>query len=232
MALLTGLIVGYVLAIPPGPIGMAAIRLGLRGRMTDVSQLAIGAGLLDLLYCLMAMWTSAGILDLVLPRGTAGEYLGLMTAAQIFISLAMIVAGIVVLISSRRHDIDEASNAAPALLGTVSRWRAIAPFATGVAFAITNLANPTFIPSLMIMSGTIRSAGLVGYSVPDVVQFSFGFGTGNALWLLTLGGIIRRFRHRLSERLLAGIRLVTATLLIGTGVFYGVSLGIRFIGAS
>ena len=225
MALLTGLIVGYVLAIPPGPIGMAAIRLGLRGRMTDVSQLAIGAGLLDLVYCLVAMWASAGIIDLVLPEGAREQYSGLITAAQAMIALAMVAAGIVVLGSARRHDIDEASALAPALPESVNRWRALAPFVTGVAFAITNLANPTFIPSLMIMSGTIRSAGLVGYSTPDVLQFSFGFGTGNALWLVTLGGIMRRMRHRLSERLLVGIRMITALLLIGAGTYYGISIG-------
>lgn len=229
MALLTGLIVGYVLAIPPGPIGMAAIRLGLRGRMSDVWQLAVGAGLLDLLYCLLAMWTSAGIIDLLVPRGAGREYSGLITAAQALIALAMLVAGIVVLVTSRRHDIDEAADAATELPTAVSRWRALAPFLTGVAFAITNLANPTFIPSLMIMSGTIRSAGLVGYSMPDIVQFSFGFGTGNALWLVTLGLIIRRLRHRLSERLLTAIRVVTAALLIGAGSYYGVSIGMSII---
>lgn len=225
MALLTGLIVGYVLAIPPGPIGMAAIRLGLRGRMTDVSQLAIGAGLLDLAYCLVAMWASAGIIDLVLPEGAREQYSGLITIAQAMIALAMVAAGIVVLGTARRHDIDEASELAPALPGSANRWRALAPFITGVAFAITNLANPTFIPSLMIMSGTIRSAGLVGYSTPDVLQFSFGFGTGNALWLVTLGGIMRRMRHRLSERLLVGIRTITALLLIGAGTYYGIRIG-------
>ena len=30
VALLAGILVGYVLAIPPGPIGMAALRTGLR----------------------------------------------------------------------------------------------------------------------------------------------------------------------------------------------------------
>lgn len=232
MALLTGLLVGYVLAIPPGPIGMAAIRLGLRGRMAEVSQLAVGAGLLDLIYCLLAMWTSAGILDLVLPQGASANHSGVMTAIQMCIAVAMVVAGVVMVVNSKRHDIDEAAAVAPDLPDAVSRWRVLAPFITGVAFAVTNLANPTFIPSLMIMSGSIRSAGLVGYSVPDVVQFSFGFGTGNALWLLTLGGIIRRFRHRLSERLLAGIRAVTAALLIGAGLYYGVSLGLRIFGSA
>lgn len=226
MALLTGLVIGFFLAIPPGPIGMAAIRYGLRGAMRDIAQLALGAGLLDLLYCLLAVWASAGIIRLVVPKGAEQDYGLLLTAAQAAIALAMIVAGVVVLKSARRHDIDEADSAPDGGVSGFQRWKAIAPFMTGVAFAVTNLANPTFVPSLMIMSGTIRSAGLVGTSSLDVALFSFGFGTGNALWLLTLGVIIRRLRHRLSERLLVGVRIATALLLIGAGTYYGISISI------
>ncbi|MBL0320778.1 MAG: hypothetical protein IPP80_00060 [Ignavibacteria bacterium] len=64
IALLVGALVGYVLAIPPGPIGMASVRTGLRDGWRQAIKLSVGAGLLDLIYCSLAMWASSWVVDL------------------------------------------------------------------------------------------------------------------------------------------------------------------------
>lgn len=228
MALLIGLLVGYVLAIPPGPIGIAAIRYGMLGRMRDAMHLAVGAGLLDLVYCIVAMWTSSGLLAAVLPDHHTAQHQSAIATAQVVIAVTMCVAGLLVMRSSSEDPKGVGDEVNPSQIAQSSRWRGLAPFMTGVGFAVTNLANPTFVPSLMVMSGTIRSAGLVGGATLDTVLFSAGFGAGNAFWLVTLGLLTRRFRHRVSDRILTMIRRAMALLLIVAGVYFGLraALGI------
>ncbi|MFM8771227.1 MAG: LysE family transporter [Candidatus Kapaibacterium sp.] len=227
MALVIGLLVGYVLAIPPGPIGMAAIRYGMMGRMRDAVHLAAGAGVLDLLYCVIAMWTSAGLLDAIMPGQFAGEHDVAIAAAKIAIALIMVVAGIVVMRSSAAEPQGAAQTSSPTEQS--SRWKGLAPFMTGVGFAVTNLANPTFVPSLMVMSGTIRSAGLVGLAAQDTLLFSAGFGAGNTLWLVTLGLLTCRYRHRVSDGIVVMLRRGLAVTLIVAGVYFGLRAGLGML---
>ncbi|MBU3679568.1 MAG: hypothetical protein FGM32_08175 [Candidatus Kapabacteria bacterium] len=229
MALLIGLFVGYVVAIPPGPIGMAAIRYGMLGRMRDAVHLAIGAGALDLVYCIVAMWGSAGLLDVVLPEQGSGQHHGAIATAQLVIAIAMVIAGVLVLRSPAAQSQSTVSADTAALTSPSNRWKGLAPFMTGVGFAITNLANPTFVPSLVVMSGTIRSAGLVGMATQDTLLFSAGFGAGNAFWLVTLGLLTRRYRHRVSDKILSIIRRVMALLLILAGTYFGLRAGISVL---
>lgn len=226
MALLIGLFVGYVLAIPPGPIGIAAIRYGMLGRMRDAVHLAAGAGVLDLVYCLVAMWTSAGLLDAVLPAQHTGQHQSAIAAAQAVIAATMIIAGVLVMRSSSANPRGMGGDDDLSRDTKTSRWKGLAPFMTGVGFAVTNLANPTFVPSLMVMSGTVRSAGLVGRATMDTMLFSAGFGAGNMLWLVTLGLLTRRYRHRVSDRILIVIRRVMALMLIIAGAYFGLRAGL------
>lgn len=225
MALLIGLLVGYVLAIPPGPIGMAAIRYGMLGRMRDAVHLAAGAGVLDLVYCLIAMWTSAGLLDAVLPHQHSGQHQSAIATAQVVIAATMIIAGVLVMRSSSANPRGIGDDD-PSRITKTSRWKGLAPFMTGVGFAVTNLANPTFVPSLMVMTGTIRSAGLVGLATQETMLFSVGFGAGNMLWLITLGLLTLRYRHRVSDRILIVIRRVMALMLIIAGAYFGLRAGL------
>src|SRR2546427_85667 len=60
-ALLAGLVVGFVLAIPPGPIAVACIRQALEGQERAAVQLAIGASAMDIVYALMAAFASSAL---------------------------------------------------------------------------------------------------------------------------------------------------------------------------
>ena len=49
-ALCVGLVVGFVLAIPPGPITIACIRQALAGQTREGVALALAASAMDILY--------------------------------------------------------------------------------------------------------------------------------------------------------------------------------------
>lgn len=214
IALCMGLVVGYVLAIPPGPIGMAAARSGLQHGVGSSRMLALGAGLFDVLYCFVAMTASAGI----------ASWLQFDTSS----SPVVLVAGFAVAIGVGAVGIYQFRNPVElAIDGATEAKRANGrPFVTGAAYALANLANPTFIPSLVVMSAYIMGLGLVGSSLSDRSLFSVGFGLGNVLWLLTLVSIVLRFRSRLPQSTFLLIQRLMAATVIGFSIITGVRLAL------
>ena len=62
-ALLVGLVVGFVLAVPPGPIAMACIHQGLAGQTRAGVALVLGASVMDSVYALLAAFASSALVE-------------------------------------------------------------------------------------------------------------------------------------------------------------------------
>ena len=175
MAILLGFSLGYILAIPPGPLGLAAIRYGSQRRPAAVAALAAGAGLLDVGYCLLAMWASGGLLSVMIPSLAHGQASSFVVGAQLVVCIAMIIAGIVLMLVSKKAGRGQQNDASAVWARRLGVGAPFLPFLAGLGFALTNIASPTFLPALMVMSGSIRSAGLLGSTSSDVLGFSLGF---------------------------------------------------------
>jgi threonine/homoserine/homoserine lactone efflux protein len=60
-ALLVGLVVGFVLAIPPGPLAIACISQALAGQARESVALALSASAMDIGYALLAAFASSAL---------------------------------------------------------------------------------------------------------------------------------------------------------------------------
>ena len=60
-ALCVGLVVGFVLAMPPGPITIACLRQALAGQTRKGVALALAASAMDIVYALLAAWASSAL---------------------------------------------------------------------------------------------------------------------------------------------------------------------------
>ena len=60
-AILIGALIGFTLAMPPGPIAMANIRLGLEKSRRECAEFAIGTATMDMLYCVIAIFAASAI---------------------------------------------------------------------------------------------------------------------------------------------------------------------------
>ena len=212
IALVVGFVVGYILAIPPGPIGLAAVRTGLIGGSAASRSLALGAGLFDLLYCFLAMSASAGLAHMLRLDATSSPFL---SYAAMAVALGISVLGVY-----------QYRNPIPLRIGDAQEMptRAGRPFLTGTAFALANLANPTFIPSLLVMSAYIMATGLIDHGLSDRLLFSVGFGLGNYAWLVTLVHIFLRYKDRLPERAFSLVQRVMAAVVVLFGLITGIRL--------
>lgn len=222
IAFLLGIIVGYILAIPPGPIGMASVRMGLRDGWRPSVRLALGAGLLDLVYCAMAMWASAAVVGLLAKLEGSTSWVTIVL--QLLIVAGMIAFGV---IQFREHPFDPNAETDPNADPTarraslLSRLSSKGPFLVGVGFAIANLANPTFIPALMAMTTFIQQLDLFVSTFVNAMAFSIGFGVGNTAWLLTLVRLVITFRTKMTPAFIHRLQQVSGLALIAFGLLTG-----------
>lgn len=219
-ALFLGIIVGYVLAVPPGPVGMACIRTGLREGWLAAMKLALGAGLFDVVYCLLAMVATSVVVDGLESLEQSSPLAPVII--QLSIVALMIVFGVIQM-RERPSTPDQLQKARKP--STFVEWvKGHGPFFVGVGFALANLANPTFVPALAGMTTFIQKLGWFPNSFGSSVAFSVGFGLGNFLWLFTLVRLVLAFRHRMTPTFILRIQQVSGVTLIGFGTFYGLRI--------
>ncbi len=195
-----GMIIGFSIAAPVGPVGMLCIQRTLAyGRLSGLLS-GLGAATADMFYGLIA-----GLGLTVLS--------GFLMAGQFWIRLVGIVfliyLGVKALIS--RPASEQAST------GKTSLWGAY--FST---LGLT-LTNPITVLSFL---GILSAAG-VGIENPGallVIFFVVGVFTGSALWWLLLSLGVGLFRRRVTPNQLIWVNRLSGVVIIGFSVVMALGL--------
>jgi threonine/homoserine/homoserine lactone efflux protein len=211
-ALLVGLVVGFVLAIPPGPIAIACLSQALAGQARASLALALSASALDIGYALLAAFASSALVGAL--RGLVTDNAWYLLAFQGGCIVVLVVLGLCycrppgVAGRPRQEERDDRT------LDDAS------PYLRGVLIALTNLASPTFLPSLIFTMSLLHARGWVGHDVGDHVMYALGFGAGAALWFVLLLRTLTRLRSQFSptvipmlSRVAGGVFLLFALML-------------------
>ncbi|MEJ5287496.1 MAG: hypothetical protein CH6_0741 [Candidatus Kapaibacterium sp.] len=215
ISILTGIIVGVILALPPGPAAMTAIKLGLSNSSRHGFLSGLGTAIMDFIYCLIAIFATSAIIEWT--SNFSLHYPLVVTFVQLVIVLMVISLGVSHLKSSKVH-IDGEINSSTSF---IERLSARGPFFIGIGIALTNVINPTFLPSLGYVALNIQQFGLIEIGVVSHFLFALGFGIGNLLWLMFLVKTSVHFKYKMSANFLAKIHKFTGITLIGFGAFLG-----------
>ncbi len=212
---------GYVLAIPPGPIGLAAIRMGIREGWKSSVKLAVGAGAFDVIYCALAMVATSAVVDLL--RDLESSTPMVTVVLQLVIVCVMVVFGVMQI---REKPVERDPEAEPKEKpSNIVEWiKGHGPFFVGVGFAVANLANPTFVPALAAMATFIQQLGIFDNVFANNMIFALGFGLGNMFWLFTLVRLVIANRHKMTPTFIKRIQQVSGVTLVGFGAFYGIRI--------
>ena len=194
-ALLVGVVVGFGLSIPPGPVAIAVMRQALEGHPRSGLQLGLGASTMDTLYALSALFASSAFL---LPLRNA------FTGTPWLLLLFQGVCIATLLVLGTRYftanAVQVAANAQQVLAHEerVHRLGFTSDYLMGIFISLTNLANPTFLPSLIAVAGFVHAKGFVDASFAQSAMYALGFGSGAALWLLVVLRTVYTLRAKLS----------------------------------
>ncbi len=214
LSLLLGIAGGFILAIPPGPISLAAMRQVLAGFFKNGLFIVIAAALMDMVYMLIATFASSALVATAHQIMSGSAYFAL--GFQIVCVVILLYLGISFLVPERREHkeqiIKERELAQERRAQTMGHT---SPFFVGFLMAVTNLASPTFLPSLIAVVGFFQANGYLPRAIGDSFLFSIGFGTGTLLWLVVAMRMLSHFRSRLPESFINGIyRFAAGTMLL------------------
>lgn len=218
-AIITGFIIGLILAMPPGPFTIASFKSVMRNDVKGAYALSYAAGITDVFYSLIAISASSLVI------GTFMNFFDGNPISFLFFQVLCIVAllsyGVYQLRYDSNKEIVESESQTNFLQRFFKKIQEKGPFFIGLGIASTNLANPTFLPFLTSFFTAIQKLGLFPITVFNNFIFSIAFGAGNFIWLYTLIRIVNHYKHRMSLRLIerlhkfAGFTLLVFSTLLG-----------------
>lgn len=198
--LISGLIIGFSLAAPVGPIGVLCIRRTLaEGRLNGLVS-GLGAATADAVYGCIAAFGLTFITDVLVQQQAWLRLVG---------GTFLIFLGVKTVLSKPSEK--PPSDKRTGLLG-----------AYGSTFFLT-LTNPVTILSFAaIFAGIGLGSAVADYGSAALLVFSVF--AGSALWWLILSGTVSLLRKRVTPRVLRWINRVSGAIIMGFGVFILISL--------
>ena len=228
-ALLLGIILGFTLSIPPGPLSVAVTKKCLQGHTIPAFMTGLGAAAMDICYNLIAAFASSAIVVTLSNLFVHNRWLSLLF--QILCVIVLVVLGIRYI--REKHDVmhdraliekDEAQEEKAKKLGHGS------PFFVGVLIAFTNLASPTFLPSMIAVISYLHAEGLLGQNIDANVLYSVGFGFGTTIWFVVLLQLLVKHRRKLSPNFITSIyRFAGGTfILFALALAYNITVNMNW----
>ena len=198
--LISGLVIGFSIAAPVGPIGVLCIRRTLaEGRLHGLIS-GLGAATADAMYGCIAAFGLTFISDVLVQQQV---WLRLVGGAF------LILLGVKTALSKPSEK--SSSEKRTGLLGVYAS-----------TFFLT-LTNPVTILSFAaIFAGVGLGSAVADYGSAALLVFSVF--AGSALWWLILSGIVGLLRKRVTPQVLRWINRVSGAIITGFGVFILISL--------
>jgi threonine/homoserine/homoserine lactone efflux protein len=191
--LLRGLLIGFSIAAPVGPIGVLCIRRTLAdGRATGLA-VGLGAATADAVYGAIAGFGLTAVSSLLVRQQGVLRLVG---------GLFLRYLGLRTFLASPAQDAARAGGAG--LLGAFTS-----------TFGLT-LANPATILSFVAVFAGLGIAGAGSWREATVLVA--GVFLGSALWWLLLSGAVGALRSRLDLRALRWINRLSGLVLLGFGI--------------
>jgi threonine/homoserine/homoserine lactone efflux protein len=197
-----GVVIGFAIAAPVGPIGVLCIRRTLaEGRVSGLVS-GLGAATADALYGAVAA-------------------LGLTFVTEFLVGgqawLRLVGGAFLLFLGVRTFLARPAERAAPAA-------RSGLPGAYASTFFLT-LTNPTTILSFAAIFAGLGVAGAASGDVLSAMLLVLGVFLGSAAWWFVLSGATSLFRTRLSVRGLRWVNRISGTVIAAFGVLAVSGLG-------
>lgn len=193
--LLRGLLIGFSIAAPVGPIGVLCIRRTLaQGRLVGLVS-GLGAATADALYGLVAAFGLTFISSFLLQQETALRVVG---------GLFLLYLGVRTFLT-RPSETEASGGARAGLLGAYS------------STLVLTLTNPLTILSFAAIFAGLGVADTAGdYGAASVVVI--GVFVGSALWWLLLSGGADRLRDRFTPTALQWVNRLSGLIITLFGI--------------
>lgn len=203
-ALLLGLLLGFTLSIPPGPLSLAFMKKAVGKQYREAMLVGTGAALMDVFYNLLAAFASSALVVWLSSFFLENRWVSVLF--QVLCFLILIVLGIRYLMD--KHDPKAERTIIERERAQEERARKMghgSPFFLGTLIAFTNLATPTFLPSMIAVISYLHAQGILERSFSASLFYSIGFGIGTTLWFAVMLRFIMKHHAKLSAAFITTI---------------------------
>lgn len=208
LAAVLGFVFGWVGSIPvAGPISALVVTRGLEGRFSSGVWIAVGGGVVEALYALLAFWgfsTYLAAYPILVPISRGAGAVVLIALGVVFLTKR----------DTEPRDVPEGRDAP------------VASFALGAWICAI---NPTLVATWTGVVTVLHGSGLVELRGAMAWPFAVGCALGIAGWFVTLLALIRRYRERFSEAVLRRVMRGVGGLLVIGGLWFVWRLAAHFL---
>ncbi len=195
MYLIVGILIGFIAAIPIGPINVYAISQTLKRDLVHGLLVGITSAIMDVIFCLAVLTGMQQILTQL--EAMTLHFKGLGSLILLFIAARLIL-------QARRdgvkNEVDEESS--------ITHHK---PVITTILMYIT---NPSLYAFWIGVGSTITAHSIVMRNGFDPLGFSLACGLGTTLWYVALVRYVWKRHHKLSPATIKRLLYVTAAVLI------------------
>ncbi len=219
VALLIGALVGFIIAMPPGPVGVTSMKLGLNNGLRPAALFSLGSGFLDIFFCILAVFAASAAVVALSDFMEAHPLITIIL--QVLVVIGFIFFGIYSLKRAKKYAQQSDINAKLPKSQLIEYLKEKGPFFLGIAIAMTNIANPTFLPSLAYISMQIHQLNIYELGGLNNLMYSIGFGFGNFLWLYLLASMVIKMKNIFSDTFIIRVRQFAGYTYITFGGILG-----------
>lgn len=206
LSLTLGALIGFVLAIPPGPVAVTVMASALRGRWRHGIAAAASAATADGVLAVAVLFASSALVAII--EHIIARHPAIAVVAEIGI-IAGLVTYAIRLGKSSLYDrsSDRRENVGHSVYGTI---------ATAATTAFANVINPTYLPSIAATFTAAHTllARSATVSIGNKLLMAVGFALGTFGWFVVVVAVILRHHQRFSLRNVALLRRIGAAIVL------------------
>lgn len=217
ISIISGIVAGFVLAMPPGPVGVTAIKLSLDKGQRHGLMASLGTSSMDFIFCLITVFATSAIIHII--DNFAADYPVGVLIFQIAAVSAIVAFGFYTLRTKKKvlsEDLSEKK-----LVSFIDYLKHRGPFLLGFAVTLANAANPTFLGSIAYVSMQLQKWGWIDGSFFGRFGYAAGFGLGTFVWFYVLVKVLIYYKPRMSGDFIGKIKKFAGLTLIGFGSLLG-----------
>ena len=194
LALITGIIVGFLICIPVGPINILVVDTFIKHNFRSAFSIALGGSMMDFIY-FMVILTGLSFFHF-----TPKTILILKVVGVIFLFLFGLKE---LLVKKKSFELDdELIKKSPKAAGF---------FFLGV---LIYSSNPTLVATMSGIAAVIKSWNLFSHTFANYFSLSLGLSCGTLSWFYILLKIISRYQNKIPERFFINFSRVSGALIV------------------
>jgi threonine/homoserine/homoserine lactone efflux protein len=201
-----GCTVGFLGAVPPGPVGLSVVRRATAGSVAEATRIGLGGATVDFAIC-TALALGASPLLVALTSHAAVR--GVLSALYLGVGIAILVREL------RRPRMSALPDVPGAPAESAADTRpSVASYVRGV---LGGALNPTLIANWSLAMATLLATGLLAPGAEAGAAFAVGVGSGVFGWFALLARLVGGARTRAHGTWVRFGTLAAALALVVTG---------------